>query len=200
MKRLFDIVGACIAVAGSSPVIMLAALAIVIEDGTPVFFRQERAGLRGRSFRIVKLRSMKVAPPGTVPSQDGRRMLRTGRLLRACSIDELPSLWNVILGEMSLVGPRPLLPEYTDQYSTHQRRRLEVKPGLTGWAQVNGRNSISWEEKFRLDVWYVDNRSLWLDVKILALTVVQVLSCRGISAPAHATMPPFEGSGAKASE
>jgi sugar transferase EpsL len=200
MKRFLDILGACLALFALSPVIAVAAASIAVENGRPVLFSQQRVGVRGRNFRILKLRSMKVAPLETPAAHDESRLLRSGRFLRTFSIDELPSLWNVVRGEMSLVGPRPLLPEYTDRYSPEQRRRLEVKPGLTGWAQVNGRNSISWDEKFRLDVWYVDNQSLWLDIKILALTVVRVLSRRGISAPAHATMPPFEGSGAKTSE
>lgn len=200
MKRLFDTLAACLGLAALCPVIVIAAAVILVEDGRPVLFRQQRAGVRGRIFRILKLRSMRVAPPGTPASQDDCRLLRSGRFLRSSSIDELPSLWNVVRGDMSLVGPRPLLPEYTDRYSREQRRRLDVRPGLTGWAQVNGRNAISWEEKFRLDVWYVDNRSFWLDMKILGMTVVQVLARRGISAPFHATMPPFEGGGAEGSD
>jgi sugar transferase EpsL len=183
-----------------SPVIALAGVAIYFEDGAPMLFRQRRASQHGRTFWMYKLRSMRTVREGCAVADDGQRILTSGRFLRASSVDELPSLWNVVVGDMNLVGPRPLLPEYTDRYSPEQRRRLEVKPGLTGWAQVNGRNSISWEEKFRLDVWYVDNRSLWLDIKILAMTVVQVLSRRGVSAPSHATMPPFEGGGTKGSE
>jgi sugar transferase EpsL len=191
---------AAVGLLAASPVIALAGAAIYLEDGAPVLFRQRRASQHGRTFSMYKLRSMRAIREGHGVLDDGQRLLSSGRFLRASSIDELPSLWNVVVGDMNLVGPRPLLPEYTDRYSPEQRRRLEVKPGLTGWAQVNGRNSISWEDKFRLDVWYVDNRSLWLDIKILGMTVVQVLSRRGISAPSHATMPPFEGGGKKSGE
>jgi sugar transferase EpsL len=184
----------------SGPLIAIGLMAVLVESGRPVLFSQVRAGLNGRLFRMHKIRSMRIAASEDGNVDDAGRILATGRLLRATSIDELPSLWNVVRGDMALVGPRPLLPEYTERYSPEQRRRLEVKPGLTGWAQVNGRNSISWEEKFRLDVWYVDNRSLWLDIKILGMTIVQVLTRRGISAPSHATMPPFEGGGAEGSD
>lgn len=163
--------------------------------GSPVFFRQIRPGLHGKQFEMVKFRTMtdERGPDGAL-LPDAQRLTPFGRFLRASSLDELPELWNVLRGDMSLVGPRPLLVEYLPLYSAEQARRMEVKPGITGWAQVNGRNAISWEEKFRLDVWYVDNRSFLLDMKILWMTVWQVLSRGGITADQHATMPPFTGS------
>jgi sugar transferase EpsL len=164
-----------------------------------IIFRQTRIGLHGRPFTIYKIKTMRdLRPDESSPPSDEQRLTRFGRVLRATSIDELPSLWNVIKGDMRLVGPRPLPPYYMPLYSPEQARRHEVKPGVTGWAQVNGRNAISWEEKFRLDVWYVDNRSLWLDLKILWMTVWQVLLRKGISAEGHATMPRFTGSSRQA--
>jgi lipopolysaccharide/colanic/teichoic acid biosynthesis glycosyltransferase len=163
--------------------------------GSPVFFRQVRPGLQGQPFEMVKFRTMtdeRGADGALLP--DAVRLTPFGRFLRATSLDELPELWNVLKGEMSLVGPRPLLMEYLPLYTPEQARRHEVRPGVTGWAQINGRNAISWEDKFRLDVWYVDNRSLWLDVKILWLTVKKVLVRDGISAAGEATMPKFTGS------
>jgi lipopolysaccharide/colanic/teichoic acid biosynthesis glycosyltransferase len=163
--------------------------------GSPVFFRQTRPGLKGKLFEMVKFRTMtdERGPDGQLlPDKD--RLTPFGRWLRASSLDELPELWNVLKGEMSLVGPRPLLVEYLPLYTPEQARRHEVLPGITGWAQVNGRNTISWEEKFKLDVWYVDNQSLWLDLKILWLTVKKVLVRDGISAQGDATMPKFTGS------
>jgi lipopolysaccharide/colanic/teichoic acid biosynthesis glycosyltransferase len=165
---------------------------------SPVFFHQTRIGLHGKPFVLYKLKTMRDPRPGEDPlTTDAIRITPLGRFLRATSLDELPSLWNVLKGDMRLVGPRPLLPEYLPLYTPEQMRRHEVKPGITGWAQVNGRNAISWEEKFRLDVWYVDHRSAWLDLKILWLTVWQVLARRGVSAAGHATMPPFTGSKAR---
>lgn len=159
-----------------------------------LLFHQTRTGLRGKPFVIYKLKTMRDPQPGEDPlATDSIRITRLGRLLRATSLDELPTLWNVLKGDMRLVGPRPLLPEYLPLYTPEQMRRHEVKPGITGWAQVNGRNAISWEEKFRLDVWYVDNRSLWLDLRILWTTVWHVLARRGVSSAGHATMPPFTG-------
>lgn len=161
----------------------------------PILFHQLRAGLYGRPFWLYKFRTMTDARDSNgrlLP--DEQRLTRFGRWLRSTSLDELPELWNVLKGDMSLVGPRPLLVEYLDRYSPEQARRHEMKPGLTGWAQVNGRNALSWEEKFRLDVWYVDNWSIWLDFKILWLTLVKVLTRDGISAHGHATMPEFKGS------
>lgn len=163
--------------------------------GSPVFFRQTRPGLKGKLFEMVKFRTMtnECCPDGRLlPDKD--RLPSFGRWLRASSLDELPELWNVLKGEMSLVGPRPLLVEYLPLYTPEQARRHEVRPGITGWAQVNGRNAISWEEKFKLDVWYVDNQSLWLDLKILWLTIKKVLVRDGISAQGDATMPKFTGS------
>lgn len=159
-----------------------------------IIFRQTRIGLHGQPFTLYKLKTMRDPGPGEDPlSSDAQRLTRWGRLLRSTSLDELPTLWNVVKGDMRLVGPRPLLPQYLPLYTREQMRRHDVKPGITGWAQVNGRNAISWEEKFRLDVWYVDNRSLWLDMRILFMTAWQVLSRRGVSADGHATMPPFTG-------
>lgn len=162
--------------------------------GRPVFFRQTRPGLRGQPFNMVKFRTMTGArgPDGQL-LPDSQRLTSFGRFLRATSLDELPELWNVLKGDMSLVGPRPLLMEYLPLYSPEQGRRHEVRPGITGWAQVNGRNALSWDDKFRLDVWYVDHGSLWLDIKILWLTVRKVLVREGISAVGEATMPRFRG-------
>jgi lipopolysaccharide/colanic/teichoic acid biosynthesis glycosyltransferase len=159
-----------------------------------MLFRQTRIGLHGKSFTIYKLKTMRDPQTGENPlATDALRITRFGRFLRTSSLDELPTLWNVLRGDMSLVGPRPLLPEYLPLYTAHQMRRHEVKPGITGWAQVNGRNAISWEEKFELDVWYVDHRSFLLDLKILWTTVWQVVARRDIAAEGHATMPPFRG-------
>jgi len=164
----------------------------------PVFFRQIRPGLNGQPFQMLKFRTMtdERGPDGAL-LPDAVRLTPFGRWLRATSLDELPELWNVLKGDMSLVGPRPLLMEYLPLYTPEQARRHEVRPGITGWAQVNGRNAISWEDKFQLDVWYVDNRSLWLDIKILWLTVKKVLLRDGISAAGEATMPRFAGSDSK---
>ncbi|MGB9792451.1 MAG: sugar transferase [Thermacetogeniaceae bacterium] len=162
----------------------------------PVLFRQVRPGLHGKPFVIYKFRTMRKAyDEEWRPLPDEQRLTRLGKWLRSTSLDELPELLNVLKGEMSLVGPRPLLMEYLDRYTPEQARRHEVKPGITGWAQVNGRNAISWEEKFRLDVWYVDNWSLWLDLKIILITLWKVLKREGISASGHATMPVFRGQG-----
>lgn len=189
MKRMVDIV-AVVALAWLwVPVFAVVALMVVIALGRPVFFVQERPGLGGRPFRLVKFRTMRLGE-GT----DQERLTRVGRVLRAASLDELPELWNVLKGEMSLVGPRPLLMRYLERYTAEQARRHEVRPGITGWAQVNGRNAITWEQKFAYDVWYVDHRSLWLDLRILWLTVWQVVSRKGISADGEATMGEFTGS------
>jgi len=159
-----------------------------------LLFRQTRIGLHGRPFTLYKFKTMRDPRPGEdALATDAIRLTRFGCFLRATSLDELPTFWNVLKGDMRLVGPRPLLPEYLPLYTQEQMRRHEVKPGITGWAQVNGRNAIIWEEKLRLDVWYVDNRSFWLDMRILWLTIWQVLARRGISAASHATMPPFRG-------
>jgi len=177
------------------PLLGVTALLVLWQHGSPILFRQNRPGLRGKPFAILKFRTMtnaRDAQGNLLP--DAQRLTLLGRDLRSTSLDELPELLNVLRGDMSLVGPRPLLMEYLPRYTPEQARRHEVKPGITGWAQVNGRNAISWEEKFKLDVWYVDHCSLWLDLKILALTVIQVFQRNGINATGHATMPVFEGS------
>ncbi len=194
MKRLFDLLlslGLLLALA--LPLLLLWAL-VRRKLGSPVLFRQVRPALHGRPFMMVKFRTMtdeRGADGELLP--DVQRLTPFGRFLRATSLDELPELWNVLRGEMSLVGPRPLLMEYLPLYSPEQARRHEVRPGITGWAQVNGRNALSWEERFELDVWYVDHRSLWLDLYILWLTVRKVILREGISAQGEATMPRFIG-------
>lgn len=196
IKRPFDFLASALGLLLLSPVIVVVAWLIRRKLGAPVLFRQTRPGLRGKPFKMFKFRTMlDAADAYGKPLPDGARMTPFGRFLRASSLDELPELWNVLKGDMSLVGPRPLLMEYLPLYSPEQRRRHEVRPGVTGWAQVNGRNALSWEEKFRLDVWYVDHCSLWLDLKILFLTVKKVLVRDGISADGEATMPRFTGSG-----
>jgi len=175
---------------------LLAAIALLtrLKLGSPVFFRQPRPGRHGRVFQLIKFRTMTGARDATgelLP--DAQRLTPFGHRLRAASLDELPELLNVLRGDLSLVGPRPLLVQYLARYTPEQARRHEVRPGLTGWAQVNGRNAISWEQKFSLDVWYVDHQSLWLDLRILAMTLISALRRRDISAPGHATMPEFTG-------
>lgn len=196
-----DIVGAAVGLVLASPIMAVAALAIRATMGRPVLFRQLRPGLGGKPFLLLKFRTMRPEAPGSRgPASDAERLTPLGRFLRAASIDELPTLWNVLRGDMSLVGPRPLLMEYLDRYSPEQARRHEVKPGITGWAQVNGRNALSWEEKFRLDVWYVDHCSFLLDLKILFLTLLKVLRREGINHPGEATMPEFQGTRRNARE
>jgi lipopolysaccharide/colanic/teichoic acid biosynthesis glycosyltransferase len=195
MKRLLDFVMALfILMALALPLLHLAWL-IRFKLGSPVLFRHVRPGLLGRPYTMIKFRTMtdERDPDGAL-LPDAQRLTTFGHFLRASSLDELPELWNVLRGDMSLVGPRPLLMEYLPLYTSEQARRHEVRPGITGWAQVNGRNAISWEDKFKLDVWYVDNRNLWLDIKILWLTVKKVLARDGISAQGEATMPRFTGS------
>mgnify|MGYP000908663870 FL=1 len=195
LKRLLDIVGALLGLLLLSPVFLGITLAVRRRMGPPALFSQLRAGLEGRPFRLYKFRSMTDARDGDgslLPDAD--RLTPLGVFLRRTSLDELPQLWNVLCGAMSLVGPRPLLLEYVPLYDERQRKRLSVKPGITGWAQINGRNALTWEEKFELDVWYVEHRSLQLDLKILAATAWKVLRREGISAPGAATMPPFRGS------
>lgn len=195
LKRLIDIVGALFGLVVLSPIILISALAVWASIGRPIFFRQVRPGLRERPFTMVKFRTMAIAhdASGRLLS-DGERLTRVGRFMRATSLDELPELWNVLVGEMSLVGPRPLLTLYLDRYSPEQKRRHDVKPGVTGWAQINGRNAISWDEKFDLDIWYVDHRSIWLDIRILIKTAIQVVLRRNINSAESATMPEFFGS------
>jgi len=194
LKRLFDFIVVVCALPLLLPLAFFVALLVRFKLGSPVLFRQVRPGLNGHPFEMVKFRTMRDAVDKTgAPLPDGERLTPFGRTLRALSLDELPELWNVLRGEMSLVGPRPLLMSYLPLYSQTQARRHDVRPGVTGWAQVNGRNALSWEEKFELDVWYVDNRSLWLDIKILFMTVWKVIARDGISAKNEATMPTFAG-------
>lgn len=195
MKRIFDFVIALSALLILSPVMLLVAILNRIYLGKPVFFVQQRPGLGGDPFNLLKFRTMKDAIDSNGhPLPDAERLTRYGRFLRSTSLDELPGLWNVLKGEMSLVGPRPLLMEYLPLYTKEQARRHDVRPGITGWAQVNGRNAISWDEKFAADIWYVDNQSLMLDLKILTMTVSKVLKKDGVSAAGEATMPRFTGS------
>lgn len=194
MKRLFDLLASAMGLLLLAVPLALLAWQVRRKLGSPVLFTQVRPGLHGKPFRMVKFRTMtdaRDASGALLP--DAQRLTPFGRFLRASSLDELPELWNVLRGEMSLVGPRPLLMEYLPLYSPEQARRHEVRPGITGWAQVNGRNAISWADKFALDVWYVDHRSLWLDVRILWLTVRKVVVRDGISAAGEATMPKFTG-------
>jgi sugar transferase EpsL len=193
MKRLFDFLVALIGIVLLSPLFAVIGLSVRLTMGSPVFFRQSRPGRGGKAITVLKFRTMKVEPVGAGALSDGERLTPLGELLRRASLDELPELINVVRGDMSLVGPRPLLMEYLPLYNPEQARRHEVRPGITGWAQVNGRNGISWEEKFKLDVWYVDHRSSRLDLRILWMTVTGVISARGISHPGHATMERFRG-------
>jgi lipopolysaccharide/colanic/teichoic acid biosynthesis glycosyltransferase len=196
LKRLMDLSIALLLLVALSAPMLITALAVAATMGRPVLFRQLRPGLGGRPFELMKFRTMTADVDGTgTPLADEARLTATGRWLRRLSLDELPQLINVVRGEMSLVGPRPLLMEYLPLYTAEQARRHEVRPGITGWAQVNGRNAISWEERFALDVWYVEHRSLWLDLRILGLTLLRVLRAEGISQPGAATMARFTGSG-----
>ncbi|HCP99128.1 MAG TPA: sugar transferase [Pseudoalteromonas sp.] len=195
MKRLFDFLIALCAILTLLPVIVIVAVLIRFKLGSPILFTQDRPGLNGKIFKMMKFRSMldaKDKQGNLLP--DDERMTKFGAFLRSTSLDELPGLFNVLKGDMSLVGPRPLLVQYLPLYSSEQARRHNVRPGITGWAQVNGRNAISWEQKFKLDVWYVDNQSLLLDFKILLLTVKKVFVREGISADGHVTIEPFKGS------
>lgn len=194
MKRLFDIFLSCGGLLILSPLLLILAVLVKIKHSSPVLFHQKRPGLNGVLFEMLKLRTMtndRDSNGELLP--DSERLTKFGQFLRKTSLDELPELINVLKGEMSLVGPRPLLIEYLPLYSPKQQRRHEVRPGITGWAQINGRNSISWKEKFKLDVWYVDNQSFWLDIKIIWLTIWQVLKRDGISAAGEATMSKFKG-------
>jgi len=193
-KRALDIVLSALALIILSPVALIVTIAIRLTMGPPVIFSQVRPGLHGKPFVMYKFRTMLdlYDEKGNL-LPDEMRITKLGKFLRRSSLDEIPEFWNVLKGDMSLVGPRPLLMEYLPLYTKEQARRHEVKPGITGWAQVNGRNAISWEEKFKLDVWYVDNVNIWMDLKILLLTLLKVLRREGISAPDHATTPKFEG-------
>jgi sugar transferase EpsL len=194
MNRLRDLILVLIAAPLWLPLMAIVALLVALRLGSPILFRQPRIGLRGRSFVLYKFRTMRdEVGPDARPLPDSERLTSFGRMLRSTSLDELPSLWNVIRGEMSLVGPRPLLPEYLALYNSRQLRRHEVRPGITGWAQVNGRNAVGWQERLEMDVWYVENRSFLLDCRILLRTFIQVFRRAGISQPGHATMEPFRG-------
>ena len=200
-KRLLDLALTLPAIIAISPVLTAIAVLVRIKLGGPVLFRQTRPGLNGKPFALLKFRTMtekRDAEGDLLP--DEQRLPRFGRILRSASLDELPELWNVLLGHMSLVGPRPLLMRYLELYTPKQARRHETKPGITGWAQVNGRNAITWEEKFDMDVWYVDNQSLLLDAKILALTLIKALRREGISQAGHATAEEFKGSAPRGSQ
>ena len=194
MKRLFDIIASFLGLLLLFPVLLVVFIAVMLDMGRPVFFRQERPGKNGLSFYLIKFRTMNnhTGDDGEL-LPDHERITSLGNFLRKTSLDELPALINVLKGDMSIVGPRPLLVSYLPLYNEFQARRHEVKPGITGWAQVNGRNSISWDDKFKLDVWYVNNQSFSLDIKILVMTIFKVLSRDGISANDHATMPAFKG-------
>ena len=194
LKRLIDVLTSTLLLILLSPLLLVLALLVRVKLGRPVFFSQERPGLHGKLFKLYKFRSMREAFDETgKPLPDEERLTPFGRFLRSSSLDELPELFNVLKGEMSLVGPRPLLVAYLARYTPEQARRHNVLPGITGWAQVNGRNALTWEEKFKLDVWYVDHQSLWLDIKILFLTLWKALKREGISAPGSATAPEFMG-------
>ena len=194
IKRFLDLFLVFLSFPLITPIYLLTMLLVLINFNFPILFKQPRGGLNGKIFNIYKFRSMTSErnKEGKLLS-DELRLTKFGKFLRSSSLDELPSLWNVLKGDLSLVGPRPFIAQYLPLYSTKQVRRHEVKPGITGWAQVNGRNTISWEEKFDLDVWYVDNQSIWLDIKILCLTIKKVILRDGISAKGDATMPPFKG-------
>lgn len=195
IKRAFDLIIASFALLLLSPLLGLVAILIAFSMGGPILFCQQRPGRHGKPFEMFKFRTMlNVTDAEGTPLPDDKRLTRVGKILRSTSLDELPELVNVVRGEMSLVGPRPLLMQYLDRYTCEQARRHELRPGITGWAQIHGRNAISWEEKFRLDVWYVDNHTFWLDMRILFATVWKVLRREDVSAESHATMPEFQGS------
>ncbi len=196
LKRTFDIGFSACWLLGFSPLLLLVAILVRLKLGSPVLFIQERPGLRGRPFRMVKFRTMTEArgPDGEL-LPDEQRLTYFGKFLRSTTLDEFPEMWNVLLGDMSVVGPRPLLMRYVERYDAFQARRMEVRPGVTGWAQVNGRNSLTWEEKFALDVWYVDHRTFWLDMKIVVRTFFKVFARTGINAGEGKTMEEFRGAG-----
>ncbi len=194
MKRLFDLAVASIVLIILSPIIIIVGLFVHLKLGSPIFFTQNRPGLHGKIFKMIKFRTMlDVKNESGELLSDKERMTVFGSFLRVTSLDELPGLFNVIRGDVSLVGPRPLLVEYLPLYNKQQARRHEVKPGITGWAQVNGRNAITWEDKFKYDIWYIDNQSFWLDLVILLLTLKKVFMREGISANGHVTVEPFKG-------
>ena len=198
LKRSMDIFGALFGLIFLSPLFLAVALLVRHKLGSPVIFRQERAGKGGKPFVIYKFRTMTdERDKDGNPLPDEKRLTRFGAFLRSTSIDELPELWNVLKGEMSLVGPRPLHMRYIERYTPEQARRLEIRPGMTGWAQVNGRNALTWEDRFKMDVWYVDNRNLWLDIRILLLTMLKVFKREGISGEGTKTMEEFSGNSQK---
>jgi len=195
LKRVFDLGLICLTAFLVVPVLTVLTILVWLLIGRPVFFRQTRPGFKGQPFQLYKFRTMlntRDSDGNLLP--DAERLCRFGKILRSTSLDELPELYNVLKGEMSLVGPRPLLMEYLDLYTANQAKRHDVLPGITGWAQINGRNAISWEERFQLDLWYVDHRSMWLDIKILIMTFSKILRREGVSAEGHVTMPKFTGS------
>jgi lipopolysaccharide/colanic/teichoic acid biosynthesis glycosyltransferase len=195
LKRLFDVLSSLLALIVLSPVLLVVSLAVLVSMGWPVFFVQERVGKDDRIFSLIKFRTMKKAKADFVsPEDDAARLTKAGQVIRSLSLDELPQLINVLKGDMSIVGPRPLLVRYLPRYSEFQRRRHEVVPGITGWAQINGRNRLTWEERFEHDVWYVDNRSFYLDFKIIMLTVLNVVMRKDVSSEEHVTMSEFMGS------
>jgi lipopolysaccharide/colanic/teichoic acid biosynthesis glycosyltransferase len=191
-KRAFDFLAALVLLVLLAPLLLAIAIAVLLALGWPVIFRQQRPGIRGEPFGLVKFRTMRdLRDPAGAPLPNEERLTAFGTFLRSTSLDELPELWNVLRGDMSLVGPRPLLMEYLPLYTPEQRRRHDVRPGMTGWAQVNGRNTVTWEDRFRMDVWYVENRSAWLDARILCRTIGRILSRQGISTPGRATIERF---------
>lgn len=195
MKRFFDLGVSLLLIVVAAPLLCFVGLLVFLKLGRPVFFVTERPGYRGRPFKLIKFRTMRADfDSNGVLMPDAQRLTQFGAILRSTSLDELPELWNVIRGDMSLVGPRPLLKQYLPLYTPEQARRHHVRPGITGWAQISGRNAISWEQRFALDVWYVDNNNLWLDLRILVMTVWRVVRREGISAAGEATMSPFTGS------
>lgn len=194
-KRIFDTLVSVLALVILSPILFLISTLLLIVQGPPLMFCQDRPGLGGKIFKLCKFRSMQPSPGNeNQPDRDAERITPIGSFLRRSSLDELPELFNVLKGEMSIVGPRPLLVQYLERYSPEQARRHELPPGITGWAQVNGRNAISWEQRFQLDVWYIDHWSLWLDIRIILMTLWKVLRGEGISQPGHVTMDEFMGS------
>lgn len=192
MKRLFDLIFAAAVLLAFSPVMLLLCASVLLTCGRPIMFRQQRPGLHGRPFTLMKFRTMRA--PRFNGESDAARLTWLGKILRSTSLDELPTLWNVVKGELSIVGPRPLLMRYLDRYTPEQARRHEVRPGITGWAQVSGRNALAWEQKFALDIWYVDNQSVLLDLKIITMTLKTVILRTGIAHEGEATMPEFLGS------
>jgi sugar transferase EpsL len=195
VKRCMDVILGSALLLATTPLMAIIAIAVWVDLGRPILFRQVRPGLQGRPFTILKFRTMRDLRDGEgQPVHNELRLTRFGKFLRSASLDELPELWNVVTGDMSLVGPRPLLMEYLPLYTARQMRRHELRPGMTGWAQINGRNIVPWEERFEMDVWYVDNRSVWLDLRILATTVATILSRKGISVPGRATIDRFHAS------